>query len=73
MTETMTYSESASGKMITYQRAIRELKRHGLRTNQGSQDRREFEDLCWHKHAIKTGAPWDHVIDAKYVLAFLGY
>ena len=71
----MTYSESAAGKMITFERALRELKRHSLDIRHGSRDRREFEQLCWnkHKHTPPGGMPWDQVIDAEHVMAFLGY
>jgi hypothetical protein len=69
----MTYSESAQGKMITYERAIRELKRHGLQTHTGSRDRTLFDRECWEPNVVVAAIPWESTIDAKYVMNWLGY
>ncbi len=68
-----TYSESAQGQMITYQRAISELKKHGLETHTGSRDRTLFERECWHPNMVASDIPWESTIDAKHVMNWLGY
>jgi len=60
---TMTYSESADGIDITWERAIRELDRHGVPHTEHT----AFAVECWSIHAT------DNTIPAIRVLEWLGY
>lgn len=60
----MTYSESAEGQTIDYDRATRELERHCVDDWCSLQD---FNRECWNVHA--SGG----TIDAVHVLNWLGY
>lgn len=60
----MTYYESAAATGITYQRAMKELERHGLDTAKSIAD---FNAECWKKHQR------NETIQARRVLDWLGY
>jgi hypothetical protein len=60
----MTYSESARGVSITYDRCLTELERHGITR---AQDVENFHYECWCEW--NTGKH----IDAKHVVEWLGY
>lgn len=68
-----TYSESAHGVMITYQRAIRELKKHGILKTGHESARADFDRECWHPNMVAADIPWEATIDAKHVMEWLGY
>lgn len=76
----LTYSESADGKRITFKRALRELRRHSICTEPGSDDRTAFYLECWDIYSVPTAVGSQHWclghssdIDAKHVLNWLGY
>jgi len=58
----MTYSESAKGQRITWERALQELDAHGVLS-----DVELFRAECWNKSARKG------LISAYTVLMWLGY
>ena len=60
----MDYFESAADTRITYQRAMKELRLHGLDTEESIL---EFDTDCWNKHSKND------TIQAQKVLAWLGY
>tara|TARA_R110000824_G_scaffold150470_2_gene321079 strand:- start:666 stop:848 length:183 start_codon:yes stop_codon:yes gene_type:complete len=60
----MTYYQSAKQTPITYQRAMKELQRHGLDTEQSIED---FNAECWSKYQKSE------TIQARRVLDWLGY
>ena len=63
----MTYSESAEGQHITWQRAIRELNLHSV----PSSEHITFITECWAVYA--TGDDDSATIPAIRVLEWLGY
>ena len=60
----MTYSESANGISIGWQRAVAELRRHG---SDDADSVREFRSECWAYHNDNGQ------IRASLVLEWLGY
>lgn len=66
----MTYHQSAKGEMITWARAVQELKDHGVFTlgALGAEELERFQKECWEAHAVNN-----EEISAHHVLGWLGY
>jgi hypothetical protein len=70
-----TYYESTEGIAITYQRALKELKRHGITDAESIE---AFNAECWQKHTrgmpmLQAYSGISTTISAHHVLNWLGY